>query len=108
MIVRFVLSRKSLPRSRRETRRDRLSPSRRDRPPPRSSAGERVKVTAYVSHEDCSRHDTGWSHPDHQGRLPAVTRAVYRDMVALYEPLLQVEALPATEPQLLRVHTRRY
>jgi acetoin utilization deacetylase AcuC-like enzyme len=66
------------------------------------------KVTAYVSHEDCSLHDTGWSHPDHQGRLPAVTRAVYRDMVALYEPLLQVEGLPATVPQLLRVHTRRY
>jgi acetoin utilization deacetylase AcuC-like enzyme len=67
-----------------------------------------LKVTAYVSHEDCSRHDTGWSDADHQGRLPAVTRAVYRDMVALYEPLLQVEAVPATEPQLLRVHTRRY
>ena len=66
------------------------------------------KVTAYVSHESCSLHDTGWSHPDHQGRLPAVTRAVYRDMVALYEPLLQVEGVPATEPQLLRVHTRRY
>jgi acetoin utilization deacetylase AcuC-like enzyme len=67
-----------------------------------------LKVTAYVSHEDCSLHDTGWSHPDHQGRLPAITRAVYRDMVALYEPLLQVEGVPATEAQLLRVHTRRY
>jgi acetoin utilization deacetylase AcuC-like enzyme len=67
-----------------------------------------LKVTAYVSHESCSLHDTGWSHPDHQGRLPAVTRAVYRDMVALYEPLLQVEGIPATEAQLLRVHTRRY
>ena len=50
-----------------------------------------------VSHESCSLHDTGWSHPDHQGRLPALTRAVYRDMVALYEPLLQVEGVPATE-----------
>lgn len=66
------------------------------------------KITAYVSHEDCALHDTGWSHPDHQGRLPAVTRAVYRDLVALYEPLLQVQGVPATEPQLLRVHTRRY
>lgn len=67
-----------------------------------------MKITAYVSHEDCSRHDTGWSHPDHQGRLPAITRAVYRDMPALFEPLLQVEGVPATEEQLLRVHTRRY
>ncbi len=67
-----------------------------------------MKVTAYVSHEDCSRHDTGWNHPDHQGRLPAVTRAVYRDMVEMFEPLLQVQAAPATEADLLLVHTRRY
>ncbi|HSU16362.1 hypothetical protein [Longimicrobium sp.] len=67
-----------------------------------------MKVTAYVSHEDCSRHDTGWNRPDHQGRLPAVTRAVYRDMLALFEPLLQVQAAPAAEAELLRVHTRRY
>ncbi|HEX6749963.1 MAG TPA: hypothetical protein VF092_21905 [Longimicrobium sp.] len=67
-----------------------------------------MKATAYVSHEDCSRHDTGWHHPDHQGRLPAVTRAVYRDMVAMFDPLLQVQAEPATEADLLRVHTRRY
>src|SRR5205085_1537322 len=57
---------------------------------------------------DCSRHDTGWNHPDHQGRLPAVTRAVYRDMVALFDPLLQIEGMPAAEAELLRVHTRRY
>ena len=31
--------------------------------------------TAYVTHSDCSRHDTGWRHPEHQGRLPAVARA---------------------------------
>lgn len=67
-----------------------------------------MKVTAYVSHEDTSRHDTGWNHPDHQGRLPAVTRAVYRDMLALFDPLLQVPGIPADEADLLRVHTRRY
>lgn len=67
-----------------------------------------MKVTAYVSHEDCSRHDTGWNHPDHQGRLPAITRAVYRDMVALWEPLLQVQGAHADEADLRRVHTQRY
>lgn len=67
-----------------------------------------MKVTAYVSHEDCSRHDTGWNHPDHQGRLPAITRAVYRDMVALWEPLLQVQGAHASEADLRRVHTQRY
>lgn len=64
-----------------------------------------MKKTAFVSHEDCSLHDTGWNHPDHQGRLPAVVRAVQRDMVALWEPLLQIEAVPAEEVDLLRVHT---
>jgi acetoin utilization deacetylase AcuC-like enzyme len=61
--------------------------------------------TAFVSHEDSSRHDTGWNHPDHQGRLPAIVRAVQRDMVALWEPLLQLEAVPAAESDLLLVHT---
>ena len=65
-------------------------------------------VTAFVSHEDCSRHDTGWDHPDHQGRLPAIVRAVQRDMVALWEPLRQTEAVPATEEDLLLVHTPAY
>jgi acetoin utilization deacetylase AcuC-like enzyme len=64
--------------------------------------------TAFVSHEDSSRHDTGWSHPDHQGRLPAIVRAVQRDMVALWEPLLQMEAVPAAEADLLLVHTPGY
>ena len=67
-----------------------------------------MKVTAFVSHHDSPRHDTGWNHPDHQGRLPALVRAVHRDMVALWEPLLQVEATPATEDDLRLVHTRRY
>lgn len=67
-----------------------------------------MKVTAYVSHEDCPRHDTGWGSPDHQGRLPAVARAVYRDMLTLFEPLLELSATPATEADLLRVHTPRH
>jgi acetoin utilization deacetylase AcuC-like enzyme len=67
-----------------------------------------MSVTAFVSHEDSSRHDTGWSHPDHQGRLPAIVRAVQRDMVALWEPLRQLEGVPATEADLLLVHTPEY
>ena len=67
-----------------------------------------MSVTAFVSHEDSSRHDTGWSHPDHQGRLPAIVRAVQRDMVALWEPLRQLEAVPATEDDLRLVHTAEH
>ena len=65
-------------------------------------------TTAFVSHYDCSRHDTGWGHPEHQGRLPALTRAVYRDMLTLHGHLLELEARPATEEDLLLVHTPEY
>jgi acetoin utilization deacetylase AcuC-like enzyme len=61
--------------------------------------------TAFVSHPDCARHDTGWKHPDHQGRLPALVRAVHRDMIALHEHLLEVEGVPAGESELRRVHS---
>lgn len=67
-----------------------------------------MKTTAFVSHHDCSRHDTGWGHPDHQGRLPALMREVYRDMLTLFEPLLQVEGRHATEGELQRYHTASY
>jgi acetoin utilization deacetylase AcuC-like enzyme len=60
--------------------------------------------TAFVSHEDSALHDPGWNHPDHQGRLPAIVRAVQRELPALWEPLLQREAVPASEADLLRVH----
>lgn len=61
--------------------------------------------TAFVSHPDCARHDTGWKHPDHQGRLPALVRAVHRDMIALHEHLLEIEGEPVGEEELLRVHS---
>ena len=64
--------------------------------------------TAFVSHHDSPRHDTGWSHPDHQGRIPALVRAVYRDMPALHGHLVQVEAVPATDDDLLLVHAPEY
>ena len=67
-----------------------------------------MPTTAFVSHPDCSRHDTGWKHPDHQGRLPALVRAVYRDMLTLHGHLLEVEARAATEEELLLVHTPSY
>lgn len=65
-------------------------------------------TTAFVGHHDCSRHDTGWKHPDHQGRLPALVRAVYRDMLTLHEHLVEVEARHASEEELLLVHTPEY
>ena len=37
---------------------------------------------AFISHSDCGRHDTGWHHPEHVGRLRAIPRALR------YEPEL--------------------
>ncbi len=68
-----------------------------------ASARRRARA-ALVMHPDCGRHDTGWNHPEHQGRLPAIVDAIYRDTPALLEHLLQVEAEPATREQILRVH----
>jgi acetoin utilization deacetylase AcuC-like enzyme len=68
-----------------------------------------IPSTAYVGHGDCPRHDTGWSHPDHQGRLPAIARALYRDTPALMADVVQIEAAAAaTEEELRRVHTARH
>ncbi len=65
-------------------------------------------ATALVLHPDCGRHDTGWGHPEHQGRLPAVVDAVYRATPELLPHLLQHEAAPATPADLTRVHTAEH
>jgi acetoin utilization deacetylase AcuC-like enzyme len=62
-------------------------------------------ATAIVSHPACALHDTGWSHPEHQGRLPAIVRALYGHAPLLMDRSIQVEAEAATEVDLLRVHT---
>ncbi len=67
-----------------------------------------MPLTAFVTHSDCSRHDTGWKHPEHQGRLPALSRAVYRDMLVLHDHLLEVQAQPASVDDLRTVHTEEY
>jgi acetoin utilization deacetylase AcuC-like enzyme len=42
---------------------------------------------AFISHADCGRHDTGWNHPEHVGRLRAVTRALRDD----WELMLRID-----------------
>jgi acetoin utilization deacetylase AcuC-like enzyme len=64
--------------------------------------------TAFITHHDCSRHDTGWAHPEHQGRLPAIARAVYREMLTFHEVLREVEGRPASEDDLLLAHDEGY
>ena len=50
-------------------------------------------------------HDTGWGHPEHQGRLRALASAVKNDMVALHGRVEQVAPGPATVEDLALVHT---
>ena len=69
-------------------------------------SGERgAAPAALVLHPACALHDTGWKHPEHQGRLPAIVNALYQDTPALLHAVLQREAELASRSALLRVHT---
>jgi acetoin utilization deacetylase AcuC-like enzyme len=63
------------------------------------------RTVALVSHPACALHDTGWDHPEHQGRLPAITKGLYRQTPELLDRWVQVEAAPADEAEVRRVHT---
>jgi acetoin utilization deacetylase AcuC-like enzyme len=64
-------------------------------------------TVAYISHSDCGRHDTGWGHPEHVGRLRAIPRAL-RDDVGLFHALDHVEGRRATTEELALVHDPAY
>lgn len=64
-------------------------------------------LVALIGHGDCGRHDTGWGHPEHTGRLRAVTRAI-RDDHELFAALDHREGRHATVDELCLVHDRRY
>ena len=62
---------------------------------------------AFVSHSDCGRHDTGWGHPEHVGRLRAITRAL-RNHPELFVALAHVEGRRATDAELALAHDAGY
>jgi acetoin utilization deacetylase AcuC-like enzyme len=62
---------------------------------------------AYISHSDCGRHDTGWGHPEHVGRLRAIPRAL-RDDFELFHELRHVEGRHATPDDLALAHDPTY
>lgn len=64
--------------------------------------------TALVLHEDCSLHDTGWQHPEHQGRLPAIVKALYQETPVLQDLVLQREGVRITEREVLLVHSEAH
>ena len=60
--------------------------------------------TAFLMHPAAVLHDTGWGHPEHQGRLRAVASAVRNDLVALHGRVEQVAPPAADEEELALVH----
>lgn len=57
-------------------------------------------------HEACSRHDTGWGHPEHQGRLRAVVQKMARSLPEFHGFVEPVEGIPLDEDLLSLVHTQ--
>jgi acetoin utilization deacetylase AcuC-like enzyme len=62
---------------------------------------------ALISNSDCGRHDTGWGHPEHVGRLRAVTTAL-RQRPDLFAAVRHVEGRHATPEELALVHDPAY
>ncbi len=72
--------------------------------PPRP--GCRVTL-AFISHSDIGFHDNGWGHPEHVGRIRAITRAL-RYAPELFMALEHLDGRHATEDELALAHDRDY
>ena len=66
------------------------------------------RPVGFLLHPEAPLHDTGWGHPEHQGRLRALASAVGRDLLALHERVVQIEPGQVTDKDLLRVHAPGY
>jgi acetoin utilization deacetylase AcuC-like enzyme len=62
-------------------------------------------ATGFFLHPASPLHDTGWRHPEHQGRLRTLAQTVGRDLLTLHDHVEQMECGDAREEDLLRVHT---
>jgi acetoin utilization deacetylase AcuC-like enzyme len=73
-----------------------------------SHGPEKRILSGILLHPAAALHDTGWGHPEHQGRMRALSSAVSRDMLALHDKVAQVEARSATDEEILRVHAPEF
>jgi acetoin utilization deacetylase AcuC-like enzyme len=62
---------------------------------------------AFISHSDCGRHDTGWGHPEHVGRIRAIPKALREDP-ELFHALMHAEGRHATEDEIVLAHDGDY
>ena len=65
-------------------------------------------VTGFFLHPTSPLHDTGWGHPEHQGRLRALASTVGKDLLALHGHVEQIPAEEASLADILRVHTEEH
>jgi acetoin utilization deacetylase AcuC-like enzyme len=66
---------------------------------------EESTKTAIYSHPACARHDTGWRHPEHQGRLRAATSALEKALPSLSTDAEPVLGVPVDAAHLELAHT---
>ena len=71
-----------------------------------SDTGHQERLTGFLLHPASALHDTGWAHPELQGRMRALSSAVSKDMLALHDRIAQMEARSAAEEDLRRVQTQ--
>lgn len=64
-------------------------------------------TVALISNSDSGRHDTGWDHPEHVGRIRAIPRAL-REEVELFQRLLHHESRHASPDELALAHDPAY
>ena len=62
------------------------------------------RPTGFYLHPDSALHDTGWGHPEHQGRLPALAGALGSDLLTLGDKVEQREPRAALRSELLLAH----
>lgn len=62
---------------------------------------------ALISHSDCGRHDTGWQHAEHVGRLVAIPRALKHEP-ELFAALQHHEGRHASRDELMLAHDADY
>ena len=62
--------------------------------------------TGFFLHPASPLHDTGWGHPEHQGRLRSLASTVGKDLLTLHGHVEQMREGEAELEDLLRVHSR--
>lgn len=60
--------------------------------------------TGFLLHPASPLHDTGWGHPEHQGRLRVLASTVGKDLLTLHGHVEQLDGREATLDELRLVH----